>query len=401
MFHVEEKKNIVITILLLAILLGGFLFSKGWDDKEYLKDFPMEEESISEEVEDIFDQSDPSSKNFYESNHMVIYYPTVNQKEVFMPELNFADYYQVEVNDDRFSLPDVEMKDQNSNSFAMVVEYYFKGMYQLQYTRVSDFRLDQVGSYRIRYIVTNLMGKTMMKEIVVDIIDQTKPVIEGYIEEYNSITNVTNYQPVASHSTINQAIKIVLNDNDGIMYAEYYKALYEVVDGNTTLEKESMMNVIDINLEKDFYLYEDGEYHIRAYDNSGNYQEYTIIIDRTSPIVSVTYEQVNLNQVLVTIITDEEVVPIQDFIANSENQMFTKLYDYNVMETVVINDLAGNQVEISISVDTVAEVLVDQNGNLLDPTNYLQLHLHDGPIFFRVNNSYLYEGYLAFKTDEL
>ncbi|MDD6223858.1 MAG: hypothetical protein PUB18_02550, partial [bacterium] len=338
-----------------------------------------------------FDQSDPSSKNFYESNHMVIHYPTVNQKEVFMPELNFADYYQVEVNDDRFSLPDVEMKDQNSNSLAMVVEYYFKGMYQLQYTRVSDFRLDQVGSYRIRYIVTNLMGKTMMKEIVVDIIDQTKPVIEGYIEEYNSITNVTNYQPVASHSTINQAIKIVLNDNDGIMYAEYYKALYEVVDGNTTLEKESMMNVIDINLEKDFYLYEDGEYHIRAYDNSGNYQEYTIIIDRTSPIVSVTYEQVNLNQVLVTIITDEEVVPIQDFIANSENQMFTKLYDYNVMETVVINDLAGNQVEISISVDTVAEVLVDQNGNLLDPTNYLQLHLHDGPIFFRVNNSYLYE----------
>lgn len=389
MLNSNDKKFGAVIFLLLIIIVGSLVFIRGCDKKEFKNDdiFSKDAEVVPDENEE-----NPSQSSDYESNvdsDTDIYRVLSENKEISkVPVLDFEDYYQVEMGNKDFRLPLVSEVDGNGNRLAVIITYYFKSIYANDYTLVDGLSFTELGTYKVHYQVTNSYGKTAYKALMIEVVDQTAPIIEGYIEEYDISSGLISYIPVNNNAIINDGVKINFSDNGKIVYANYYKALYEVVGGINTLEQESLMNVMDIDLTTDFYLYDDGEYHIRAYDEANNYTEYIVTIDRSNPVIEINYTKLNTNQVLVTIKADEMLSEVSGFTLSEDKKTLTKVYTNNCQEEIIISDLAGNKVNVSVLVDTILEVKVLQNGIQTEST---QLNLNDGVISIIVEGNSNYE----------
>lgn len=388
MLNLNDKKFGAVIILLLIIIVGSLVFIRGCDKKEFKNDdiFAPEEEVIPNEEEDTSQSSD--SESDVASDTVVYGILSENHEVPDVPVLDFIDYYQVEVGNQDFRLPVVSEIDSEGNRLAVIITYYFKSIYASDYTLVDGLSFRELGTYKVHYQVTNSYGKTAYKDLIIDVIDQTAPIIEGYIEQYDVSNGLISYIPVNDNAIINNGVRINFSDNGKIVYANYYKALYEVVGGVNTLEQEALMNVVDIDLTTDFYLYDDGEYHIRAYDEANNYTEYIVTIDRSNPVVEVNYTKLNTNQVLVTINTDEMLSEVSGFTLSEDKKSLTKIYTTNCQEEIIISDLAGNKVNVSVLVDQILTVKVLQNGI---QTGSTQLNLNDGVISIVVEGNSNYE----------
>ncbi|MDE6142293.1 MAG: hypothetical protein K2G03_06785, partial [Bacilli bacterium] len=233
------------------------------------------------------------------------------------------------------------------------------------------------GVYKIVYTVKYGIW-SMQKEISILVEDQEAPIIEGLIRKEDPTTGITSYEPVKSGSKINQEIMISFRDNHQVAYVEYYKAKYEIINNTETIEQEAMQEVIAVDFTQDLILYEDGEYHIRAYDVSGNVQEYIITIDRSNPIVQVTYSRIDKNHTVVTITSQEDVREISGWELSQDKRHLTRVYENNKIEEVSIFDLAGNGVVVQITTTNV-EVSIDvlQSGQ---KTTSVNLNTNDGDI---------------------
>ena len=398
MLNLDDKKKIAVTVLLLIIVIGSLAFIKGFNKKQFIDDLPQAEQDTNNpsQSSDKLDESDNVI------NNVVEYKNTYEKNEEIpkLPDLDFETNYQVELGSTEFTLPEVIGDD---NCLTIELKYYFKAYLSNDFIETNSLTFDKLGTYKVTYIVSNCYNQTIKKDIYIEVIDQTAPKIEGFIEEYDENTEIISYIPVNTNSIINKPIKIVFSDNDSVSYAEYYKAIYENNNSGNTIEEENMMQVIDIDLNNDFYLYEDGEYHIRAYDNSGNYQEYIITIDRTNPVSEVTYTRLSTNQILVTIKLDEKVKEVPGFTLSEDEKVLTKIYSNNTLEDITISDLAGNTIIVPIKVDQILTVKLIQNDL---ETNSTQLNLNDGnisvivegnstySISYTLNNS-VYDNYIS------
>ena len=382
MLNLDDKKKIAVTVLLLIIVIGSLAFIKGFNKKQFIDDLPQAEQDTNNpsQSSDKLDESDNVI------NNVVEYKNTYEKNEEIpkLPDLNFETNYQVELGSTEFTLPEVIGDD---NCLTIELKYYFKAYLSNDFIETNSLTFDKLGTYKVTYIVSNCYNQTIKKDIYIEVIDQTAPKIEGFIEEYDENTEIISYIPVNTNSIINKPIKIVFSDNDSVSYAEYYKAIYENNNSGNTIEEENMMQVIDIDLNNDFYLYEDGEYHIRAYDNSGNYQEYIITIDRTNPVSEVTYTRLSTNQILVTIKLDEKVKEVPGFTLSEDEKVLTKIYSNNTLEDITISDLAGNTIIVPIKVDQILTVKLIQNDL---ETNSTQLNLNDGNISVIVEGNSTY-----------
>lgn len=384
MLNLNDKKKIAVVILLLIIILGSLVFIRGCDKKEFKDDLipntPGEVEPGDEE------ESSQSSDSTSDTTNTVVYQEVTSENQVIpnAPILDFEKNYQVEIGEVDFQLPTISEFDKDGNPLTIIITYYFKSIWENDFYLVDGISFNELGTYRIHYQVTDIYGQTTETDLMIEVVDQTAPTIEGFIEEYDDSSDLISYIPVNSGSITNQVVKLVFSDNDYVQYAEYYKAVYNIVNGENTIEEENLMQVIDIDLTKDFYLYEDGEYHIRAYDASGNYQEYIITIDRTNPVVEVTYEKIDSSNVLVTIKADEVLLPVSGFTLSEDGKTLTKIYDANTIEVITLEDLAGNQMELKIEVDNILTINVLQS---LIPTTSAQLNRHDGDISISVTGS--------------
>lgn len=382
MLNLDDKKKIAVTVLLLIIVIGSLAFIKGFNKKQFIDDLPQTEQDTNNpsQSSDKLDESDNVI------NNVVEYKNTYEKNEEIpkLPDLDFETNYQVELGSTEFTLPEVIG---DNDCLTIELKYYFKAYLSNDFIETNSLTYDKLGTYKVTYIVSNCYNQTIKKDIYIEVIDQTAPKIEGFIEEYDENTEIISYIPVNTNSIINKPIKIVFSDNDSVSYAEYYKAIYENNNSGNTIEEENMMQVIDIDLNNDFYLYEDGEYHIRAYDNSGNYQEYIITIDRTNPVSEVTYTRLSTNQILVTIKLDEKVKEVPGFTLSEDEKVLTKIYSNNILEDITISDLAGNTIIVPIKVDQILTVKLIQNDL---ETNSTQLNLNDGNISVIVEGNSTY-----------
>lgn len=382
MLNLDDKKKIAVTVLLLIIVIGSLAFIKGFNKKQFIDDLPQVEQDTNNpsQSSDKLDESDNVI------NNVVEYKNTYEKNEEIpkLPDLDFETNYQVELGSTEFTLPEVIG---DNDCLTIELKYYFKAYLSNDFIETNSLTYDKLGTYKVTYIVSNCYNQTIKKDIYIEVIDQTAPKIEGFIEEYDENTEIISYIPVNTNSIINKPIKIVFSDNDSVSYAEYYKAIYENNNSGNTIEEENMMQVIDIDLNNDFYLYEDGEYHIRAYDNSGNYQEYIITIDRTNPVSEVTYTRLSTNQILVTIKLDEKVKEVPGFTLSEDEKVLTKIYSNNTLEDITISDLAGNTIIVPIKVDQILTVKLIQNDL---ETNSTQLNLNDGNISVIVEGNSTY-----------
>lgn len=382
MLNLDDKKKIAVTVLLLIIVIGSLAFIKGFNKKQFIDDLPQTEQDTNNpsQSSDKLDESDNVI------NNVVEYKNTYEKNEEIpkLPDLDFETNYQVELGSTEFTLPEVIG---DNDCLTIELKYYFKAYLSNDFIETNSLTYDKLGTYKVTYIVSNCYNQTIKKDIYIEVIDQTAPKIEGFIEEYDENTEIISYIPVNTNSIINKPIKIVFSDNDSVSYAEYYKAIYENNNSGNTIEEENMMQVIDIDLNNDFYLYEDGEYHIRAYDNSGNYQEYIITIDRTNPVSEVTYTRLSTNQILVTIKLDEKVKEVPGFTLSEDEKVLTKIYSNNTLEDITISDLAGNTIIVPIKVDQILTVKLIQNDL---ETNSTQLNLNDGNISVIVEGNSTY-----------
>ena len=396
MINAEDKKNIVVVVLILIVLLGSLFFVKSCNRKEFIDEEPTEQENIPNREEEPEPETEEEENSTPEEElpeevtspivPTVIPSPTLPEKEeeeALPPVFSIPENVVLSLHDQNFVLPTVSGVDNKGVPLRVEVSYYFKGLNAVEYSPVLAFSTDQVGTYKIVYRVSNSSSLTTVKEMYIEITDTEAPTIEGMIEEYDPETGLTSFIPVANGSLINQMIKIKFKDNDQVSYAEYYKEV-EMVDTDDTIEQEPLPEVIPVDPSQELVLYEDGEYHVRAYDQSGNVVEYVVMIDCTNPVINLTYT-VNPNVTVVQITSDEELQPVEGWVLSVDQKVLTKEYTTDTEEVVSLFDLAGNQVDIPISVKVeYARVEVYQNGKL---TMSDALNIVDGDITLHVETN--------------
>ena len=165
------------------------------------------------------------------------------------------------------------------------------------------------------------------------------------------ITNIDKVAPVLNitYSTKNptkENVKVTITSNEQIQSIEGWT----LSSDKKTLTKEYSANVKETVIVKDL---------------AGNETEATIEItniDKVAPVLNVTYSTKNPTKenVKVTITSNEEIQSIEGWTLSSDKKTLTKEYSANTRETIVINDLVGNEAEATIeitNIDKVAPVL--------------------------------------------
>lgn len=382
----DDKKSLWILAFLLILLVGSLIGIRGCNRKEQ-NDDRKDQQMVEKTPSPTPKTNQPSNGGNNSTNETPIRNVAIEnsntekvQEEKAESTLDLTQYfsgvsssYQVQLGDDSFLLPEIQV----GSGMLLKIEYYLKGLYEDHYYKVSDFNIGELGTYKIVYTLS-YKEQSYTQEAIVEVLDTEAPIVEGMIENYDPTTGITSYEPVKSGSKINQNIQISFRDNHEISYAEYYKAKYEKIDHIETIEQEGMQEIIEIDLEQDFILYEDGEYHIRAYDFSSNVSEYIVTIDRTNPIVQIKYFRIDKNNTSVTIESQEELQAMSGWVLSSDQRSISKIYPNGQNETVTVFDLAGNPATATIQTTTV-EVSIKINQAGLE-TSSINLNTNDGEI---------------------
>lgn len=386
----NDKKGLCLVGLVLILLIGVLAGTRGCDKVKYEDDIDHQKVPVETPLPTLTPSDDKTEEETPVVNQSDISYYSVNQEtiknqEIGKPEIptidlskylsNINSNYQVEVSED-FTLPFIF----ESESVKVQVEYFFKELYDSTYSKVLDFNTFIPGTYKIIYTVSK-DNESLSKEVYVDILDTTLPVIEGIIENHDTETGITSYEPVKTGSIINQAITISFRDNHEVTYAEYYKAKYEIIEGSNKVEQEGMQEIVEIDLDQDFILYEDGEYHIRAYDYSNNVVEYVVTIDREAPIIKITSLRLDKDSTLVTIVSRERLQEKEGWLLSSDGLSLSRIYSNNQEEEVSVSDLALNISKVTIKTDHLeATIKLFQDNK---ETNSINLNTNDGEILVK------------------
>ncbi len=388
----NDKKSLCLVGLTLVLIIGILAGFRGCDKVKYEDDnenqkIPVQTPVPTPTTNDIFDDNENDvKKDSYTVNYTKIEESSKNQESNYpvVPTFDLSKYlthlesnYQVEAGTEEFIIPEVL----GNEEVTVQIQYFFKGIYDNSYSSVLEFNTSIPGTYKIIYTVSK-DKESFSKEVYVEVLDTTLPIIEGIVENYDSETGITSYEPVKTGSIINQTIKISFRDNHEVTYAEYYKAKYEMIDGSNTIEQEGMQEIVEIDLNQDFILYEDGEYHIRAYDYSNNIFEYVVTIDREAPIIQMNSQRLDKDSTLITITSREKLQEKEGWTLSEDELSLSKVYSNSQEEVVSVLDLAGNISTVTVKTDHLeAIVKVFQNNK---ETTSVNLNTNDGEILVKV-----------------
>ena len=173
-------------------------------------------------------------------------------------------------------------------------------------------------------IVKDLYGNSSIAKINITNIDKEKPILD------------VNY---STTKATNQNVVVTIKANEEIKNIEGWT----VVEGKQELTKTYTENETE---------------NIEIIDLAGNIST-TVIeiknIDKQNPVVQVKYSETEqtLNDVIVTIIANEEIQEIEGWNLSDDKKMLDKTYTKNEEEIVTIYDLAGNSVVKTIKVDNI------------------------------------------------
>ncbi len=369
MLNKNDKRNILIVIAVIIIIFGILIGLKSCDKKE-VAPTPAPTPTASpviekEDVEEVVEKTKKVINNVVKKEEEKQYPKIDIDPSAFIISLN-----------DEFSLPSIE--DEN---LEVTLTYMFKGFDDLEFKEVNEFSTENLGSYKINYHAVNKNDLATDKEITVLIIDDEAPTVEAIITKIDSETGDNIFIPVSNGDSINEEVNITFDDNDEILSIEYYNELVDNTIPGSNLEEEAMPTVYFVENGEILTLNEEGIYHIRVYDRSGNATEYVITIDKEVPTYNVTYVQDEDGNVTVTIATNEKLSAVDGWILSEDGKSLIKVYDASIEENVIISDLAGNEVTIELDYDKL-EYGIFQNGTLTSST---QLNVNDGNIYIDVD----------------
>ena len=129
---------------------------------------------------------------------------------------------------------------------------------------------------------------------------------------------------------------------------------------------------------------ENGNYYVYFKDENGNSSyiliEITTIADATAPTAEVSYSttETTNGSVTVTITASEEIQSVSGWTLSSDSLTLTKTYTANASETVTIYDLAGNSIEIEVTITNISTDNTDDDDNEEDTKETYTLYLYDG-----------------------
>lgn len=383
----RELKKLLVVILGIVVLLGVFVGVRSCtkaDNNDVIQEDvnkPSDENNdinVEYEEEDKDEEKEETSNNYGGSTNTTVkdevVTPSVEQVVQKEPVVTMKENYVVDVNS-KFDVPTVTVDD-NGEKVTTEISYEFLPLDSLSYVRVLKLDTSVLGTYRVTYKISNEY-KTIVKVVYVEIVDNELPTVTANKVVYETVNNVIEETaiPVLDGSYVNDNVYFTFSDNDKIAYAEYYKALKEIINGVETIEKEAMENVTEINLEDEFFLYEDGEYHIRVVDRSGNTTEFVVTIDKTPAVL----EDKSINQdgdVTVTLTFDEKVGEVEGWTLSEDKKALTKVYTTDADEVVIVKDLAGNEINVPVEFAKVIDVRQgtafirdEQNVNSVDGTD--------------------------------
>ncbi len=134
-----------------------------------------------------------------------------------------------------------------------------------------------------------------------------------------------------------------------------------IVVDDLTLDKVSVHNDStkeDSEEGASFTLDKDGIYTITAIDLTSRSTTINVIVDKTSPVLSVSYSTTDMtNQNVIVTLTTSEVVQGLDGWTNIDSLTYTKTYEANAEETVNVTDIAGNTASANIVINNIDKVV--------------------------------------------
>lgn len=366
----RELKKLLVVVLGIVVLLGVFVGVRSCDKaneneviQEDVDNSTDDKDNIDVEYEEEKDdkEDEKTSNNYEGSTNTTVkdetVQPEVEQVVQKEPVVTMKDNYVVDVNNS-FSVPVVDVDD-NGEKVTTEISYEFLPLDSINYVSVLGIDTSRLGTYKVTYKISNEY-KTIVKVVYVEIVDNELPTVTANKLVYEDIDGqiVETAVPVLDGEYTNENVYFAFNDNDKIAYAEYYKAIKEIVNGEETIEKEAMESVIDINLDEPFYLFEDGEYHIRVVDRSGNTTEFVVTIDKTNPVEETT-EVTQDGDVKVTITFDEKIQEVEGWVLSEDKKTITKVYTSSKEEIIKVKDLAGNEIPVTVQVTKTIDVKQD------------------------------------------
>ena len=160
----------------------------------------------------------------------------------------------------------------------------------------------------------------------------------------------TEIQATVEYSTTiltnkNVTVKIILN-----------KEIQEI--NGWTLSDDKM------TLTKEYT--ENADENVKIQDFVGNEREIKISvqnIDKLAPTVKVKYSttQKTNEDVIVTIVSDEQLQEVDGWTISEDGKTLTKKYEKNSEETVKVYDIAGNEIEVKVSVNNIDKTTTQEN----------------------------------------
>ena len=165
---------------------------------------------------------------------------------------------------------------------------------------------------------------------------------ERYVELYKSNSDIISPTLEVSYSTTemtNGNVVVTINSNEEI----------QAVDGwKLSTNKRKLTKTYTQNKTE----------NIKVTDLAGNTSIVEIDIkniDKQKPTVEVNYSTNNptLNNVVVTIIANEELKEVEGWILSNDKKTLSKTYIENAEETVTIYDLAGNSIVKTITINNI------------------------------------------------
>lgn len=127
---------------------------------------------------------------------------------------------------------------------------------------------------------------------------------------------------------------------------------------------------------------ENADETVKLQDFVGNEREIKISvqnIDMVSPKVNVSYSTLKLtnDDVIVTIISDEQVQELNGWTISEDGKMLKRIYSENNQEVLKIYDLAGNEIEVEISVNNIQKDNTKDNAQELEKNNSENSYIQD------------------------
>lgn len=374
----NENKKILIVALILALLIGTFAYVRSMNNEKKDKN---EKENIIEKVEEDVEEEAEAP----ESSEVIDNVPasTTNVKEekvdIWAVLNDIAKEIEAGIN--------VELPEVKDGDLVAKVTYQFRENEEDEYATVDEFDTTKLGQYLITYTLSYTDGKVETKEVLVEVIDTTEPIVnvkDG--EHYNEdvlleITEYSKYKVELNGSEYDEAMPITANgeytlvvtedkelgnsitvkfvidkvlpvvsfvdNNDGtykiVVDEEYPEAIIITKDG----EEIALTDTIS----------EDGKYKVTVTDKAGNVGEEELTIDTIAPVVNVVYtpegNEITNGKVLVTIIANEELQELTGWMLSSDKLTLTKEYSANNNEVVEVKDLLGNITKVNVVVDYI------------------------------------------------